>query len=138
MKSFREYVLSLGFRLATWTTQTQATHGQSGDTSKRELTWPALGYFGLDGDLLQGGSQRIAVLQVDAVPLQASEHFQLFVGPQGQQVNDAVAEGPLGHGVVGEALTDGVGWVDGRGALALGRYLRGGKGRFSDMDLFSL
>lgn len=88
-------------------------------------------------DLLQGGSQGVTVLLVDAVPLQAREHFQLFVGPQRQQVKDAVPEGPLGHGVVGKALADSVGWVDGHGALALGSHLRSGKRRFTDMDLFS-
>lgn len=93
--------------------------------------------FSLDGDLLQGASQGVPVLLVDAVPLQTREHFQLLVGPQRQQVKDAVAEGPLGHGVVGKALADGVGWVDGHGALALGSDLRSRKRRFPDMDLFS-
>lgn len=97
-----------------------------------------LRYFSCDSDLLQGGSQGVAVLLVDAVPLQTSEHFQLFVGPQRQQVNDAVPKGPLGHGVVGKALADSVGWVDGHGALALGSDLRSRKHRFADMDLFAL
>lgn len=87
---------------------------------------------------MQGGSQGVTVLLVNAVPLQTSEHFQLLVGPQRQQVNDAVPEGPLGHGVVGKALTDSVGWVDGHGALALGSDLRSRERRFTDMDLFSL
>lgn len=88
-------------------------------------------------DLLQGGSQGVAVLLVDAVPLQAREHLQLLVGPERQQVKDAVPEGPLGHGVAGKALADRVGWVDGHGALALGSHLRSGERRFADMDLFS-
>lgn len=87
---------------------------------------------------MQGGSQEVAVLLVDAVPLQAGEDFQLFVGPQRQQVDDAVTEGPLGHRVVGKALTDSVGWVDGRGALALGSDLRSRKRWFTDVDLLSL
>lgn len=87
--------------------------------------------------LLQGGSQGVTVLLVDAVPLQTGQHLQLLVGPQRQQVNDAVTEGSLGHGVAGKALTDSVGWVDRRGALALGSDLRSRKRRFTDMDLFS-
>lgn len=86
---------------------------------------------------MQGGSQGVPVLLVDAVPLQARQHLQLFVGPQRQQVKDAVPEGPLGHGVVGKALADSVGRVDGHGALALGSHLRSGERRFTDMDLFS-
>ena len=87
---------------------------------------------------MQGGSQGVTVLLVDAIALQTSEHFQLFVGPQRQQVNDAVTEGPLGHSVVGKALTNSVGWVDGHRALTLGSDLWSRKRRFADMDLFSL
>lgn len=108
--------------------------GSSTQTFKETV----LSYLILTRYLLQGGSQGVAVLLVDAVPLQTSEHFQLFVGPQCQQVNDAVTEGSLGHGVAGKALTDSVGWVDGRGALAFGSDLRSRKCRFTDMDLFSL
>lgn len=111
------------------------THDQSDATRKQragvEMSSP-------DSDLLQGGSQGVAVLLVDAVPLQTRQHFQLLVGPERQQVNDAVPEGPLGHSVVGKALADGVGWVDGHGALALGSDLRSRKRRFTNMDLFSL
>lgn len=39
-------------------------------------------------------------------------------------MDEAVAVGPLGHRVVGKALADGVGWVDGGGAFALRDWFR--------------
>lgn len=146
MKSFSEYVLSLGFRFATCFMQTHTYKSRT----LEDWWWPiryhqeatgrssVLCDFSLTCYLLQGGSQEVAVLLVDSVPLQAGEHFQLFVGPQRQQVDDAVTEGTLGHGVVGKALADSVGWVDGRGALALGSDLQSRKRWFADVDLLSL
>ena len=43
-------------------------------------------------------------------------------------MDDPVAVGALGDGVVAKALADGVGWVDGRGPLALGHHVRRGHG----------
>lgn len=53
-------------------------------------------------------------------------------------MDDAVPEGPLRHRVTGKALTNSVGWVDGRGALALWDHLWSRKCWLTDMDLFAL
>lgn len=39
-------------------------------------------------------------------------------------MDDAVAVRPLGHGVVGKALADGVGWVEGSGMFPLWNGIR--------------
>jgi len=87
--------------------------------------------------LLQGGPHGRAVLLVDAVPLQTGHHLQLLVGPERQQVDEPVPEGPLGHRVIGKALADGVGWVDGRGALTLRDHVCPRQRRLTAMDLLS-
>lgn len=38
-------------------------------------------------------------------------------------MDEAVPEGSLGHGVIGKALTNSVGWVDGCGAFTLGDHV---------------
>lgn len=87
--------------------------------------------------LLQHGSQGAAVLLVDPVPLQTGKHLQLLVGPQRHQVDEAVPEWPLRHGVVGKALADSVGWVDGCGAFAFWDHLWGKRRWLTDQDLLS-
>lgn len=52
-------------------------------------------------------------------------------------MDDAIPERPLGHRVIGKALTNSVGWVDGCGALALWDHLWGRQRRLTDMDLLS-
>lgn len=87
--------------------------------------------------LLQGASQWVSVLLVDPIPLQTGKHFQLLIGPQGQQVDDAIPKGTLEYRVIGKALTNSVGWVDRCGALALWDHLWSRQRRLTDMDLLS-
>lgn len=87
--------------------------------------------------LLQGAPQRVSVLLVDPIALQTGEHLQLLVGPQRQQVDDAIPKGTLEYGVVGKALANSVGWVDRCGALALRDHLWSRQRRLTDLDLLS-
>lgn len=51
-------------------------------------------------------------------------------------MDDTVPVRPLGHGVVGKALADGVGWVEGRGLLPLWNMVGGWGGWLSALDFF--
>lgn len=51
-------------------------------------------------------------------------------------MNDAVPVWPLRYGVVGKALADGVGWVEGGGLLSLWNRVGGRRGRFSVLNFF--